>query len=222
MEGRWHPMEPGNRAQSKAARERQVESKRQQGSRKEVPREGEFWERRPWERRFHQAGEQQSSSLVTHAARERSARWPEDGGARRSRGKRARHLRPGVKGKVDTPDKQKRKGSFLRRHFTHPHGPMVKDGEPSRLALSAHTWRERVPRTTADAAKLAGRKRLLLLHVLEQYRRSRSRTRTAGRRDEGRRRARHTASCNRQSGLSSSFTSVMPWAARKFFQASSG
>jgi hypothetical protein len=72
---------------------------------------------------------------------------------------------------VDTPDKQKRKGSFLRRHFTHPRGPMVKDGEPSRLALSAHTWRERVPRTTADAAKLAGRKRLLL-HVLEQYRRS--------------------------------------------------
>ena len=79
------------------------------------------------------------------------------------------HLRPGVKGKADTPEKQKRKGSFLRRHFAHPRGPMVKDGEPTRLALSAHAWGEPVPKTNADAAKLAAKGKRLL----EQYKWSR-------------------------------------------------
>jgi hypothetical protein len=64
-----------------------------------------------------------------------------------------------VKGKVGTPEKQKRKGNFLRRHFADPRGAMVKDGEPSRLALSAHAWGEPVLKTMADAAKLAGRGR---------------------------------------------------------------
>ncbi len=75
------------------------------------------------------------------------------------------HLKPGVTGKADTPEKMKRKGSFLTRHFTHPRGPMVKDGEPTRLALSAHAWGEPVPKTEAEAMKLAetGRK------LLEQY-----------------------------------------------------
>ena len=74
-----------------------------------------------------------------------------------------------MKGKADTPEKQKRKGSFLRRHFAHPRGPMVKDGEPTRLALSAHAWDEPVPKTNADAAKLAAKGKRLL----EQYKRSR-------------------------------------------------
>ena len=54
--------------------------------------------------------------------------------------KEGSHLRPGVKGPADTPEKMLRKGSFLRRHFAHPRGPM-KDpkGEPTRLALSAQT-----------------------------------------------------------------------------------
>ncbi len=75
------------------------------------------------------------------------------------------NLKPGVTGKADTPDKMKRKGSFLTRHFTHPRGPMLKDGEPTRLALSAHAWGEPVPKTEAEAKKLAAKGRKLL----EQY-----------------------------------------------------
>ncbi|NYF90813.1 DUF6321 domain-containing protein [Tunturiibacter empetritectus] len=76
------------------------------------------------------------------------------------------NLKPGVKGEADTPEKMRRKGSFLTRHFTHPRGPMMKDGEPTRLALSAHAWGEAVPKTEAAAKKLAARGRKLL----EKYR----------------------------------------------------
>jgi hypothetical protein len=72
------------------------------------------------------------------------------------------NLKPGVKGKADTPEKMRRKGSFLTRHFTHPRGPMMKDGEPTRLALSAHAWGEAVPKTEAAAKKLAAKGRKLL------------------------------------------------------------
>ena len=66
------------------------------------------------------------------------------------------NLRPGVKGPADTPDKMRRKGSFLRRHFANPRGPMVDDkGKPTRLALSAHAWGEPVPKTAAAAKQLA-------------------------------------------------------------------
>ncbi len=78
------------------------------------------------------------------------------------------HLKPGVTGKADTPEKMKRKGSFLVRTFTHPRGPMQDDkGEPTRLALSAHAWGEKVPTNEAQAHKLAqtGHK------LLEQYHR---------------------------------------------------
>lgn len=80
--------------------------------------------------------------------------------------KEGAHLRPGVKGPADTPEKMKRKGSFLTRHFTHPRGPMVKDGKPTRLALSAHAWGEPVPKTRAAADRLAEKGRRLL----ERYR----------------------------------------------------
>jgi hypothetical protein len=72
------------------------------------------------------------------------------------------NLKPGVTGAADTPEKMKRKGSFLTRHFTNPRGPMVKDGEPTRLALSAHAWGEPVPKTEAQAKKLAAKGRKLL------------------------------------------------------------
>ena len=75
------------------------------------------------------------------------------------------NLKPGVKGRADTPEKMKRKGSFLTRHFTHPRGPMVKDGRPTRLALSAQAWGEAVPKTDAAAKRLAAKGRKLL----EQY-----------------------------------------------------
>jgi hypothetical protein len=72
------------------------------------------------------------------------------------------HFKPGVKGAADTPEKMKRKGSFLTRHFTHPRGPMVKDEKPTRLALSAQAWGEPVPKTDAAAHKLAAKGRTLL------------------------------------------------------------
>lgn len=56
----------------------------------------------------------------------------------------------------------KRKGSFLRRHFAHPRGPMEKDGKPTRLALSAHAWGEPVPKNAAAAKKLADKGAALL------------------------------------------------------------
>ena len=79
------------------------------------------------------------------------------------RRKERAHLKPGVKGAADTPEKMRRKGSFLTRHFTHPRGPMVDDkGKPTRLALSAHAWGEPVPKTAAAAHRLAAKGRKLL------------------------------------------------------------
>jgi hypothetical protein len=78
------------------------------------------------------------------------------------------HLKKGVTGKADTPEKMKRKGSFLRRHFANPRGPMQKDGEPTRLALSAHAWGEPVPKTMADAKKLAAKGEKLLAKYHKQ------------------------------------------------------
>lgn len=72
------------------------------------------------------------------------------------REKEGANLKPGVKGKADTPEKLRRKGSFLRRHFAHPRGPMKdENGQPTRLALSAHAWGEPVPRDAAGAKRLA-------------------------------------------------------------------
>jgi DNA-binding ferritin-like protein len=73
------------------------------------------------------------------------------------------NLKPGVRGAADTPEKMRRKGSFLTRFFTNPSGPMKKpNGEPTRLALSAAAWGEPVPQDMSDAAKLAAKGRRLL------------------------------------------------------------
>ena len=85
-------------------------------------------------------------------------------------------LKPGVTGPADTPEKMRRKGSFLRRHFANPQGPMTDAaGEPTRLALSAHAWGEPVPKTLAAAKKLA----LKGTKLLEDYKASKSATATA-------------------------------------------
>jgi hypothetical protein len=73
------------------------------------------------------------------------------------------NLKPGVKGAADTPEKMKRKGSFLTRFFTNPSGPMVDEkGRATRLALSAAAWGEKVPKNAEDAAALAAKGRRLL------------------------------------------------------------
>lgn len=77
--------------------------------------------------------------------------------------KEGSHLKPGVTGKADTPEKMRRKGSFLVRTFSHPRGPMLyAKGEPTRLALSAHAWGEPVPKTVSAAHRLAARGHTLL------------------------------------------------------------
>ena len=78
------------------------------------------------------------------------------------------HLRPGVKGAADTPEKKMRKGSFLTRHFTTPPGPVVKKGKPTRQALQAAAWGEPVPKTEADEKKLAAKGRQLLAEAKAQ------------------------------------------------------
>ena len=70
--------------------------------------------------------------------------------------KEGAHLKPGVTGAADTPDKMRRKGSFLRRHYAHPRGPVEKDGKPTRLALAAHAWGEPVPKSAADVPEAGG------------------------------------------------------------------
>lgn len=79
------------------------------------------------------------------------------------------NLKPGVKGPADTPQKMRRKGSFLTRFFTNPRGPMKDEkGRPTRLALSAAAWGEPVPQDASDAAKLAAKGR----RMLERYQNS--------------------------------------------------
>jgi hypothetical protein len=73
------------------------------------------------------------------------------------------NLKPGVRGAADTPEKMRRKGSFLTRFFTNPSGPMKDDkGRPTRLALSAAAWGEPVPQDRSDAVALAAKGRRLL------------------------------------------------------------
>ena len=73
------------------------------------------------------------------------------------------NLKPGVMGAANTPEKLRRKGSFLTRFFTNPSGPMKDEkGRPTRLALSAAAWGEPVPQDMSDAAKLAAKGRRLL------------------------------------------------------------
>lgn len=73
------------------------------------------------------------------------------------------NLKPGVRGAADTPEKMRRKGSFLTRFFTNPSGPMKDEkGRPTRLALSAAAWGEPVPQDMESAAKLAAKGRRLL------------------------------------------------------------
>ena len=84
-------------------------------------------------------------------------------GRRHFKEKEGANLKPGVKGAADTPEKMRRKGSYLTRFFTNPSGPMVgKDGKPTRLALSARAWGEPVPKNRQDAARLAAKGRKML------------------------------------------------------------
>jgi hypothetical protein len=52
------------------------------------------------------------------------------------------NLKPGVKGAADTPEKMRRKGSFLTRFFTNPRGPLKDEkGRPTRKAAALKRWK---------------------------------------------------------------------------------
>jgi hypothetical protein len=72
------------------------------------------------------------------------------------------NLKPGVKGAANTPEKMRRKGSFLTRMFSDPKGGAVKNGKPTRRALSAAAWGEAVPKTTGGMLALAAKGRRML------------------------------------------------------------
>jgi len=76
------------------------------------------------------------------------------------------NLKPGVKGAADTPEKLRRKGSFLTRHYKGEYNqsqPVVNDkGEPTRKALAATAWGEPIPKNKSDMAKLAAKGERLL------------------------------------------------------------
>lgn len=73
------------------------------------------------------------------------------------------NLRPGVKGKADTPTKKLRKGSFLARHYGGKEKPLKDEkGRPTRHALQARAWGEAAPTTQARARALAKKGRNLL------------------------------------------------------------
>ena len=73
------------------------------------------------------------------------------------------NLKPGVKGAANTPEKMRRKGSFLTRFYTNPSGSFKDEkGRPTRLALAARAWGESAPTNRKAASKLAAKGRSLL------------------------------------------------------------
>lgn len=76
------------------------------------------------------------------------------------------HLRPGVTKSAGemTPEDMKRKGSWAVRFYGRDPLPPLVDaqGRPTRLALSAHAWGEKVPTTEAQARRIAETGRKLL------------------------------------------------------------
>ncbi|WP_199733801.1 MULTISPECIES: DUF6321 domain-containing protein [unclassified Corallococcus] len=130
------------------------------------------------------------------------------------REKEGSNLKPGVKGKADTPEKMRRKGSFLRRHFAHPRGPMVDDkGKPTRLALSARAWGEPVPKDNAGAKRLATKGTKLL----ERYHAAQERAKPAAKRS-GAKKTR-TAVRRRRSAIPPPRGRPRPGSARSFPEA---
>ena len=74
------------------------------------------------------------------------------------------NLKPGVKGPADTPEKMRRKGSFLSRFYGRSDVPPLTkpNGEPTRYALAARAWGENAPTSMEAVRALAAKGRTLL------------------------------------------------------------
>ena len=95
-------------------------------------------------------------------------------GRRYFRRKEGAHLKPGVKKSMAemTPQEMRRKGSWAVRFYGRrgPLPPLLKNGKPTRFALTAAAWGEPVPRSAKAARAIAAKGRRLLA----RYRRLRS------------------------------------------------
>jgi len=85
-------------------------------------------------------------------------------GREKFRREQGSNLKPGVRGAANTPEKQRRKGSFLSRMFGPGARGAMTDGKgrPTRRALSAQAWGEAVPRDDAGRAQLYAKGQSLL------------------------------------------------------------
>ena len=81
------------------------------------------------------------------------------------------HLKAGVTKPLAqmSLEEMKRKGSWAARFYGRATLPPLKkaNGEPTRFALSAHAWGEKVPTTEAQARKIAEKGRALLQRYRE-------------------------------------------------------
>ena len=121
---------------------------------------------------------------ATAAAAKRPTRNPAGGLTAAGRAEFARtqgaHLKPGVTKRESemSAEEMKRKGSWASRFYGRKALPPLVDahGEPTRFALSAHAWGEKVPTTEAEARAIAAKGRQLL----ERYRGITQITRSSG------------------------------------------
>lgn len=90
------------------------------------------------------------------------------------------HLKPGVTKpeKEMTAEEMQRKGSFLRRHYgrKNPFRLVDKKGEPTRYALQAQAWGERLPKKPEDIKRLAEKGTKLLEKAKRQTEKSGKKT----------------------------------------------
>lgn len=100
-----------------------------------------------------------------------------DAGRQHAKETEGANPQPGVTGAADSPDKMKQKGSFLRRHFANPKNSPLTDeaGKPTRFALQARLWNEKIPKTAEDAAALVAKGERLL----EKYKKAQDKAKAA-------------------------------------------
>lgn len=111
-----------------------------------------------------------SGTTSTRALTKASTKDPEGGLTPTGRAEFERtqgaHLKPGVTkspGEM-TADEMRRKGSWAARFYGRKTLPPLRkaNGEPTRFALSAHAWGEKVPTNEAEARTIADKGRELL------------------------------------------------------------
>lgn len=120
--------------------------------------------------RTRRAPVSQDTAKKTSTSRSAKTRDPQGGltaaGRRAFADKDGSHLKPGVTKPASemSPDEMRRKGSWAARFYGRATLPPLVDehGQPTRFALSAHAWGEKVPKTEADARKIAEKGRRLL------------------------------------------------------------